>query len=482
MQILTYAIRPATVLKHFGALSFVVGCMTLVPLLVSLACGDSVAGLRYGVVIAGIFAVSTGLKRLPASEVLQTNEAMVITAMIFLMAPLTMAWPMMSAGLTYTDAFFEAVSAVTTTGLSTTSVIGKTNTFLFSRAWMQWLGGLGIVVLSLAIMIRPGLAAKRLGENEDFEQDLVFNTRQYARLVFVVYASLTLAGFLCMVLTGAAWFESVLYVFAAISTGGFSPLAGSLNGLESRYAQMVVILISFSGGISLILYSGPFYKNQRNFRDDLQTRGYILVCLFIVLLLSGTLHFKGGLDWDNALWHGMINGISAQSTAGFSSVDLTTTDNGSKIILIFSMLIGGGIGSTAGGIKIFRLLIIFCVLRLLVQKAGTPRNAVTEARIMGRRITTEEIQNAISIIFLFSIFIALSWLVFVLMGYNPLNSLFEVISALGTVGLSAGITGPSLDKTLKLVLCADMLLGRLEILAWVVMLTPGTWLGQRLEK
>ena len=183
MQTLTYAVRPVTVLKYFGQLCFVLGWMTFVPLTVSLICGEYNTSFRYGVLIAVILALSTGLKRLPAAGYLQTNEAMVITAMIFLTVPLMMAWPMMTTGLNFTDALFETVSGVTTTGLSTTTVVGKTQTFLFARAWMQWLGGLGIVVLSLAIMIRPGLVAKRLGENEDFDKDLVFNTRQYARLI-----------------------------------------------------------------------------------------------------------------------------------------------------------------------------------------------------------------------------------------------------------------------------------------------------------
>ena len=215
--------------------------------------------------------------------------------------------------------------------------------------------------------------------------------------------------------------------------------------------------------------------------NDRQTRGYILVCLITVLLLAGALHRENGMNWQEALWQGVLNGLSAQSTAGFSSMDIAETGNSAKLVLIFSMLIGGGIGSTAGGIKIFRLLIVLSIIRVLIQQAGTPRNAVTEAQINGRRITSDEIQNTVSILFFFLTFIAASWLFFVFMGKDPLNSLFEVVSAVGTAGLSAGITGPALDTKLKMVLCADMLLGRLEILAWLVMVAPRTWLGKRLE-
>jgi trk system potassium uptake protein TrkH len=111
-----------------------------------------------------------------------------------------------------------------------------------------------------------------------------------------------------------------------------------------------------------------------------------------------------------------------------------------------------------------------------------PKNAVAEAQLSGRRLETDEIQNALCLVLVFIIFIALSWLAFVAMGHDPLDSLFEVVSAIGTVGLSAGITGPALHPVLKAVLCADMLLGRLEIIAWLILLSPRTWIGKRLEE
>jgi trk system potassium uptake protein TrkH len=111
-----------------------------------------------------------------------------------------------------------------------------------------------------------------------------------------------------------------------------------------------------------------------------------------------------------------------------------------------------------------------------------PRQAITEASLGRRRLETDEIQSTLSIIFLFLTFIGISWLVFVGMGHNPLDSLFEVVSAIGTVGLSSGISAPDLHPLLKGVLCADMLLGRLEIIVWLVLFYPRTWIGRRLEE
>ncbi len=156
-------------------------------------------------------------------------------------------------------------------------------------------------------------------------------------------------------------------------------------------------------------------------------------------------------------------------------------DPDSKLAVIFSMIVGGGVGSTAGGFKLLRLLIAVSVFRLLIVRTCLPRHAVIEPRLAGRRLQGDEIQAALLLIFLYGVVVAVSWLQFVATGYHPLDSLFEVVSATGTVGLSVGITSADLPAQLKGVLCADMLMGRLEIIAWLVMLFPGTWFGKRME-
>ncbi len=413
---------------------------------------------------------------------MQTNEAMVLTALIFLFSPFVLAWPVMASGFGFLDALFETVSAVTTTGLSTAvSLNDKPATFLFARAWMQWVGGLGIVVLSIAAMIQPGLAAKRLDIGEDYENDLIGSTRAYARRIFAIYAILTIAGVLLLIGSGGKWFESVLYSLAAVSTGGFSPSDASLQGIENHYFQAAVIFISVAGGISLILYHHAYRYGLKVALRDRQFQGFLAAGMLTTLLLTWFLWYQDGFDGSAALRHGALNALSAQSTAGFASLNIATIGDGSKLTLIFAMAVGGSIGSTAGGIKIFRLLIVFRLLYLVIQRAGAPNNAVLEARLSGRKIATAEIQAALCLIFGFVLIIALSWLPFIALGHAPLDSLFEVVSALGTAGISAGVTSAELHPLLKGVLCADMLMGRLEIVVWMVFLYPGTWIGKRRE-
>jgi trk system potassium uptake protein TrkH len=482
VRALRYSVRPLPVLKYFGQLCIVLAVLTLVPLVVSVVFGDYGVTLRYSIVVVGIFATGFFLQRLPTPKRIQTNEAMVITALAFLFAPMVMTWPMMASGLSFGDALFETISGVTTTGLSVTaSVADKPAIFLFSRSWMQWVGGLGIVILFVATMIRPGLVAKRIGDLEDYEADLVGSTRAHARRVIIVYSILTGFGIIVLGLLGAGWFNSAIYSLSAVSTGGFSPHDASLAGLNSQWLQAMVILLSVAGAIPLVLYFRSFKEGGRVLIRDRQLQGLLIAGLVAALLMALFLT-QDGFSWIQALHHGVLNAFSAQSTAGFSTLDISQLNAGAKITLIFSMLLGGGVGSTAGGIKILRLLILGQLLYIFLQRPGMPKQAVAEASLGRRRLETDEIESAFSIISVFLASVGISWLIFVGMGHNPLDSLFEVVSAIGTVGLSTGISAPELHPFLKGVLCADMLFGRLEIIAWLVLFYPRTWIGRRLEE
>jgi trk system potassium uptake protein TrkH len=483
VRALRYSVRALPVLRYFGQLCIVLALLTLVPLVVSAILGSYQVTLRYSIVVVGVFITGFFLRRLPTPKRIQTNEAMVVTALIFLFAAVVMTWPIMASGLSFGDALFETISGITTTGLSVTaSVADKPAIFLFSRAWMQWVGGLGIVILFVATMVRPGLAAKRIGDLEDYEDDLVGSTRTHARRMLITYSILTGVGIIVLGLLGAGWFNSVLYSFAAVSTGGFSPHDASLAGLNSLPLQAMVILLSVAGAVPLVLYFRSFKETGRVLIRDRQLQGLLIAGLVTSLLMAWFLFAQDGFNWVQALRHGVLNGFSAQSTTGFSTLDMSQVGTGAKLTLIFSMFLGGGIGSTAGGIKILRLLILAQVAYVFLQRAGMPRQAVAEASLGTRRLEADEIQNALTIVFVFLTFIAVSWLAFVGMGYNPLDSLFEVVSAIGTVGLSTGISAPGLHPVLKGVLCADMLLGRLEIIAWLVLFYPRTWIGRRLEE
>ncbi|GAB6145493.1 TrkH family potassium uptake protein [Desulfocicer niacini] len=483
MQALLYSVRFSVVLKYFGQLNLVLAALALVPLTVSMLFGDYPISMRYMVVTGVFLAFGGGLSRLPAPRRIQTNEAMTVTVLAFLFSPLVMAYPMMGSGLSFLDAFFEAVSAVTTTGLSVAATVeDKPEIFLFARAWMQWYGGLGIVILALAVMIEPGQAARRLGDLGDYEEDLIGTTRSHVKYVLLVYGILTFSGIVVLATLGTGWWDALLYIFAAVSTGGFAPYDNSLLALGGTAPQAVVLIFSVAGGISFIFYRRLFRESWQVMLHDQQIQAFLIVCLITTLMLTFFLWFENRMQFFEALVQGGFNGLSAQSTAGFSSMDLSQTGPGAKIIFIFSMLSGGCLGSTAGGVKMLRLLILMRLFKLLVLKTGTSKHTVSYISLGGSQLNTDELLSALSVILLYIVVIVFSLLPFVAMGYDPLNALFEVTSAIGTAGLSTGITSPNLPSFLKVVLCADMLMGRVEIIAWIVILTPRTWIGRRMEE
>ena len=226
MRVLQYGVRLPMLAKYFGQLCLALAALAVVPLGVSLLFGDYDVSIRYACLFIMITALGLGLSRLRASGRMQNNEAMVITALIFLFSPLghdladngTRAWDLATRSS-------RPSSAITTTGLSTVKTLENSSpTFLFSRAWMQWTGGLGIVVLCMAVLIQPGLTAKRLDVYEDFEDDIIGATRGIARRTLIIYTSLTAFGIMVLILLGVGWYDAALYCLTAVSTGGFSPL------------------------------------------------------------------------------------------------------------------------------------------------------------------------------------------------------------------------------------------------------------------
>lgn len=478
LEPLSFAVRPRVVLKYTGQLGLALAALTLVPLGVALGYEDWPMAWRLALVVALLTVAGVPLGRLRSPRTIQTNEALVVTALAFLVAPLAMSWPMAATGIPYLDALFEAVSGVTTTGLTTlASVAERPPAFLFTRAWMQWYGGLGFVVLSLALLIGPGVAARRLANISGEGEDLIGNTRGHARRVLAVYLAFTVAGIALLWALGLAPFAAVVHTLAAVSTGGYSSFDGSLAGLGLS-TQWAVTLLSLAGAVALSTWYRAARGGPAALANDLQLRALLLAGLAVTMLLA-LFMLRSGQPWSEVVRHAPLLALSAQTTTGFASLDVGALDPAARITLAGSMLVGGGVGSTAGGFKILRLLILLRLLQILLHRTRLVEHAVVEYRLGETRIEPEEGLRALLVVVLYIGVVALSWLPFAAAGYDPLNALFEVVSATATVGLSTGITALELDPWLKGVLCLDMLLGRLEVLALLVVLYPRTWFGRR---
>jgi trk system potassium uptake protein len=478
MAALMQPVRLPVVARYLSQLAVMLALLTAVPLVVSVIQAEFAFTLRYAVVVAALLLMGVPGSRLPDQERIRNNEAIVVVVLAFVLVPVIMTFPLTATGLPWLDAFFEATSAVTTTGLSTAGAAeGLTPAFLFGRAWMQWYGGLGIAVLSVALLMGHHAAARRLVEpleNEGFAT----TARTQARNVLIVYGGLTVAGILLYwLLTGHA-FEAVLLILASVSTGGFATGAGSLAAVPEAGAWVVTVF-SLVGAVPLVLYYLLFTGRSTELWRDREVRALVLMVLVIALLLVGSFRTLAGMPWVEALRHGVALAVSAQSTTGFSTIDVAALPVFSTLVLCVAMVLGGCSGSTAGGLKLLRVLTIARLLQYFVKRTAMPPHAAYVPRLAGRVLEPVDVERATLVVSLYAVVAVVGWLTFVAYGYAPVSALLEVISALSTVGLSAGITRAELETPLKLVLCAIMLLGRLELLAVVVLLYPRTWIGKR---
>ena len=475
---LSYAVRPMVVGLYVGQLLVLVGLLSVPPLVFAFINGEYTHAAGYAAAIAAMLAAGLLLQRGPRPKDIQLNEALVVVATIFLLVPLVMAVPMMSAGIGFLDALFEAVSGITTTGLSTlASVEDKPASLLFTAAWLQWLGGIGIMVLSFTLLFGQSASAKRLSGVLNSQEGILGGTRAYAVVVMRAYLALTALGIAALWLAGAGVFPAITLTLSSVSTGGFAPFDASLGGMTAT-VQSLVIALCVAGAICIPLFSQAVRGNGRDLLRDPE-----LHALLIAGLVVGALLALG--HWSQAAATGrhtldlLLTAFSAQTTAGFSVVPVQTMDPFSKAVLIVSMFVGGSVGSSAGGIKLLRLLVLIKLIRLIILKTRLTPHASMQAPIAGRTWSDDELVRILAVIGLFAAVVAASWLPFLWYGYDPLDALFEVVSATGTVGLSTGISGLALPPALKGLLCLDMLLGRLEILPLLVFLAPRTWIGRR---
>jgi trk system potassium uptake protein TrkH len=296
---LLYAVRWVVLGRYLGQLALIFAMLTLPNVGVSLYYGEYAISLRYLTIVVLLLASGWPLSRLQAPDRIQGNEAMVIVTLAFVLCPLLMSWPLAASGLTAMDAFFEAVSGITTTGLTTLSTVqDRAHSFLFARAWMQWYGGLGIAVLAVAIMAQHGLAIRKLVETPGAELQ-VSSTRSHAQRVLAIYLLLTLAGGLLIWVAGMSPFNAMAHALSAISTGGFSTYDQSLGGDLTALAPFAVVFVSFLGAVSLPLYFYAWRKGISELTGDLEMRTLAGACTVV-----------------HAVWHSASRGPAPGCLAG----------------------------------------------------------------------------------------------------------------------------------------------------------------------
>lgn len=445
------------------------GLSLLAPVLVALVYREVRSALVFSAL--AILCYALGRTRQPTGVTEpSTRDALVVAASVYLLFGLVGAlafWP--SVG--FVDGFFESMSGFTTTGLSVVDIGTLPRSLVFFRSYSQWIGGAGIVVLSIAFLTAPRAALVHLYTAEFKEENLLGNIVATTRLVLEIYGGLTLLAGVAYWLAGMDGFDALLHALSTISTGGFSPHASSIGEDSTVTTKLVVCLFMITGATAFPLYYRAHRKGMKTFFGDGQLRALlVLVALGLVLAIVFS-RARDGVSIVDALFHT----VSAVTTTGFNVTDSDSWPEGLRMVSTILMFIGGSAGSTAGGLKLFRLLILIAVTRWYVTRALLPQEAHLAVRIGDRVLREDDIRAVTGLVALYLGIVGLSTVLLTIADFAPSAALFESASALGTVGLSVGVTSASLPLWAKGVLIFDMWAGRLEILPLLIWFYPPSW-------
>ncbi|MCX6819228.1 MAG: TrkH family potassium uptake protein [Candidatus Aenigmarchaeota archaeon] len=399
-------------------------------------------------------------KHIKIEKTTEFRHALVVVALIWLIAALLSAIPFVFVlKMNFLDSFFEAMSAWTTTGLTViNNVEAVPFTLLFWRSFMQWVGGIGIVVAVLGGVFKLGSSMFFAEAREEKIKPNVINT---IRTILWIYLFYTSFGFVLLVIFGMPVFDSINHVMTAISTGGMSVKNSSISYYNNIYIEMVLMFIMLCGSISFLSHFNLLKGNIRYFIRDLQLRSLVILLLiaFFVLML-----------FISPAREAAFQVISASSGTGFSTADLSAWNDFSKSVLILLMVVGGCAGSTAGGLKLIRVITLFKSAYWNLRMLMTP-GVVINKKIGDKILKNQDIRVTLIFILLYIMFLLLGSFVFMGLGFSGTNSFFEVASAQGNVGLSTGITSASLHYLGKIMLIINMWVGRLEIWAIFIMIS-----------
>jgi len=462
-------VRYRVVCKYLGGVLLILAGASLLAGLVSMALGEGwLYGLFYLFYAAGSGACGWLLYRMVPEKEINLPEAAAIASLSFLLGSLAGGVVFFFlARMPALDAWFEAMSGFTTTGFSLLDVEGAPASVLFYRALSQWLGGIGFVMITVSLLMASGSSAVTFLKEESREK-LFPRMARHVQIIALTYMALTVLGVAGLLAAGLSPFEAVCYTLSGISTGGFAVHAGGVADLPYRAAFLPLVLVMCLGSVSLILY----YRSWRSGRGVAGAAAAWLknpqvVCLggFIVVLgLVLSLSITG----EDRLVHGFFTAVSAQTTTGYQTIPPSSLPPFALLLVIGAMFVGGSMGSTAGGVKIFRVIHLAGSLNRFLLMHQLPRETVVPGGVAGKDLAKEGLAGIFYVTVTYVFFIFAGTVLFTAWGFDPLSSLFEVTSAVGTVGLSMGIVDPGLAWPLKAVLAFLMWAGRLEFIAVLI--------------
>lgn len=459
-----------------------------------------------------------GIGRRETGTILR-KEALAVVGLGWIFAGILGSLPYLFSGtlraegvpMTVADAFFESISGFTTTGASVLTDVEDPDLvprcILFWRSFTHWLGGMGIIVLFVALLRQLGAGGKVLLRQEvsgPVTETVRPRVRESAIAMWSIYMTLSLLGVIVLLAEGLSLFDALCHTFGAIATGGFSTYNGSIGHFQSPVIETTIITMMILGGTNFALYylvlfqpqepgrRWPSFDFRRLFHDS-EFRAYLTLLLVTTALLTINLLWRGSYDRTiTAFRDAAFTAVSIMTATGYATANFATWSEFSKGLLLLMMFIGGSAGSTSGGTKVIRVILFFRIMRLEIEQAFRP-NVVRPLRLAGRPVDPSVRHDVVVYVsFVLLIFVS-GWMLLSAIepaslweqqGHTVAEKLIDAASAVAatfnTVGPGLGILGPAenyagFSSGGKVLLCLLMLLGRLEIFAVAVLFFPSFW-------
>ena len=460
------------VAKNSGYLMIGIGVMCLIPLIFDLIYFEfdilsfAIPGLIS--ILLGVFGLKYFEEKI--DKKIRFKHGMIISAFAWLWASLIGGFVFtLATNIPIIDGVFESMSALTGTGITMfMDVEILPHSILFFRAFEQWVGGLGVVVMVIAVLTKPGSVSSKLYHSEAREDRIKPSIKATMEKTIQIYAIYTVAGVILYLIAGMPLFDSICNTFHTVSTGGMSIKNANMGFYHNNLIYLISIVLMILGATSFLSHYKVIKTKGKSLLGDLQFQIIITVIAVVTLML----YFVSNIVPIELLF----TVVSAMTTTGASVASPTAMAGWQPFVLICLMclmLTGGSNGSTVGAIKLVRMITYFKGIYRHIREILSPDGRVVPVKLHGHTIPEKAIAQAGSYITLYMMFIMFTWALFCLFGYDPFKSLFAAMSLQGNNGLDLGIINYHLDPVLKVVSMFDMWTGRLEIYPVLITLRAG---------
>ena len=471
--------------RLIGMLLMLFSLTMLPPVLVGLWFGDGgVVAFLSTLFVTLCVGTLVGIPAMKHRQEMRLRDGFVVVAMFWAVLGLFGAQPfIMALDMPFTDAVFESMSGLTTTGA--TVIIGLDDlphAVLYYRQQLQWLGGMGIIVLALAVLPMLGVGGMQLYRAETpgpiKDNKLTPRITETAKALWYIYLGFTVVCALAYWLAGMTVFDAVAHAFSTVAIGGFSTHDASMGYFESPLVMTIAMVFMLVSGINFALHFMALRSlNFQTYWADSEFRAYVVAMTLVALTTISYLQFTHTFEGHEALLHGIFQVISIATTTGFTTAEYFAWPGFLPVLLLFSSFVGACAGSTGGGMKVIRMLLLYKqgrreIIRLIHPNAQVPVK-------LGDKAVPERVMNAVW--GFFALYIAsftIIMLVLMATGLDQVTAFSAVAACINNLGPGLGDVGANfaqINSPAKWVLCFAMLLGRLEIFTLLVLLTPTFW-------